>query len=589
MKDLPTREQVKLEDTWDLTRIFATEDAWEATLRKVLERLPELRQYEGKLDRIDTIKDCLEMVSALSRNLERVAVYASLFSAGDLSNSKADDLRNQVATAFSKLATQAAFINPELSAKDEAFLKKCAEASELADYDLRFKALLREKPHILSSAEERLLAKGAPLWRDNSEIYDKLESVDINFPPALDKDGNPHRVSHATYVSLMESSDRVLRKNTHVSMFGSFKALAHTCAATLNAQVKQHRFFSDIRDYRNTLHAALNSKAIDEAVYQNLIGTTETNLHLLHKYMGIRRRLLEVDGLEMWDLHVPLIRTSDLRFSYEEAVDLILKSVEPLGSDYYHTLKAGLTEQRWVDKYENKGKRSGAFSSGCYSAQPYIMMNFNGTLDNVLTLTHEAGHAMHRYLTTTYQPYSKSHYTIFIAEIASTVNERLLTHYLLQNWENEKYRAVLNQEVDAIRGTFFRQTKFADFERRIHEHVEKGRPLSSAWLCQLYDDLNGRYYGPEMKTNEFTPYEWSRIPHFYENYYVFQYATGIACAYHFSEQILKGNVGPYLTLLKSGGNDFPLNQLEKAGLDMRDAVVYEPLFSRFSDLLDAFD
>ncbi len=589
MEKLKTRDQVKTEDTWDLTQIFATEEDWKAACRRVEQRVPELNAFVGQLNSAAQVKSCMDMVMTLKRDVECVMMYASLLGVTDLGDSQCQQLRAEATNLIAKLAMGIAFITPELSAKSDAFLQSCLTDPTLAEYDMDFRRLIREKAHILSDAEEKLLARGTPLWEDVHNIYEKLESVDITFPTARDSNKEPHLVTHGSYGKLMESPDRVLRRNTHISMFGQFMGLAHTCAATLNAQVKQHQFFAEIRSYKNTLESALYHKAIDEGVYHTLILSTEKNAHLLHKYMEIRQRQLKLNEMEMWDLHVPLVPDLAMKFSYDEAVEMILKAFKPLGDDYVQILRAGMTTERWVDKYENKGKRSGAFSSGCYDTLPYILMNYNDTLDNVYTLAHEAGHSMHSYLARKHQPATKSEYTIFVAEIASTVNERLLTHYLLENYEGETRRYVLNREMDGIRATFFRQTQFANFERKIHQRVEEGKALTADWLCDLYEDLNARYYGPAMRKNEYTPYEWSRIPHFYNNYYVFQYATGIACAYHFADQILKGNTVPYLELLKSGGSDFPLDQLKKAGVDMHDSGVYEPLFNRFRELMKVFE
>lgn len=588
MEEQITRDKVNVADTWNLAVMFDTTDEWKETCRAIIDRIPQLEEFSGQLKTKEKIKKCLDLLSGMARDLEKVYVYASLKGSEDLGNSQSQQLMHTAMAVMTQVAANSAFVTPEMCALNEEFLTELKNDPDFADYATDLRGYIRYKPFVLSDKEEKLLAQATPLWRDIHDIYEKLESVDINFPNARDKDNKPHLVTHATYGELMESRDRILRKNTHKSMFGEFRSLAHTCAATLNAQVKQHHFFAKIRGYTNTLHAALAYKDIDEKVYHTLIETTEKNLDALHEYIAIRQKVLGIDDIQMWDIHCSLVPDLELKFTYEEAVDLVLKAVEPLGEEYGRVLQQGLLHDRWVDKFENKGKRSGAFSSGCYDSLPYILMNYNGTLDNVYTLIHEAGHSMHSFLSKKHQPYPMYRYTIFTAEIASTVNERLLTDYLLKHYEGSARRYVLNREIDGIRATFYRQTKFADFERKIHQHVEEGNPLSVEWISQLYAELNAKYYGDLMNANEYTPYEWSRIPHFYTNYYVFQYATGIACAYHFAEQILKGNVAPYLELLKSGGNDYPLNQLKKAGVDMLDGKVYEPLFNRFRELLNEF-
>ena len=588
-KELKTRDQVKMEDCWDLTKLFASVDEWDKTCEYIITRLPALEYFEGRLNNTDDVKACLDLVNNISRDMEKISVYAFLKSTEDLSNDAAQQLKTKSVNIQSQFATSGSFINPELSAQKEEFLLECLNHPGFVDYRMTFKQLIRQKPHVLSDKEERLLAQALPLWGSVRDIYQKLESVDIQFPDAADKEGNTHIVTHATFGELLASKDRVLRKNAFLSLYNQFQGLIHTCAATLNSQAKQHYYFAKIRNYKNTLQSSLYYKDIDEGVYYNLIRSAEKHLSTLHRYVDMRRRLLELDEIEMWDLHVSLIPDLDMKFTYDEAVELVLEAVKPLGEDYRSIVKEGLTLLRWVDKYENKSKSTGAFSSGCFDSPPYILMNFNGTLDNVYTLIHEAGHSMHTYFANQNQPYTLHDYTIFTAEIASTVNERLLTDYLLKKYEGKARLYVINREIDGIRTTFFRQTKFADFELKIHESIEQGNTLTVESLCKLYDNLNEKYYGPTMKKNEFTPYEWARIPHFYRNYYVFQYATGIACAYHYAEQILKGNKDSYLALLKSGGNDFPLTQLKKSGVDMHDPKLYEPLFNRFSELLKEFE
>ncbi|RMH70242.1 MAG: oligoendopeptidase F [Gemmatimonadetes bacterium] len=589
MKELPDRSEVNINDTWDLTAIYPTKADWEAACKTVEARLPKIETYKGQLNTVETIKACNDLLTELYRELAKIQIYAHLTLTQDISNSEAQQMITQAMNLITAYNQKGSFVSSELVEQDEAFLRECAEHPSMTEHRLDLLHLIRRKPHILSDKEEKLLARAITLWQDMGDAYSKLENVDMKFEHAEDSNGNPHRVTHGTYGKLMEAKDRKLRQSAYTSMLSEFKDHVHTCAATLNGKVKQNLFLADVRHYKNTLHAALHPNAIDESVYHSLIENTSDHLDVLHEYVDVRRRKLGYTDIHMWDLHVPLVPNCEIHFTYDEAVEVIIEALKPLGDEYVDILHKGLTEQRWVDKYENKGKRSGAFSSGCHDTYPYIMMNFNGTLDNVYTLAHESGHSMHSYLSRKHQPATMSSYPIFTAEIASTLNECLLNEYFLHHYSGDNRKCILSQEINTIRGTFFRQTKFAEFELLTHQHVENGNALTADWLCEKYGGLNQKYYGNAMTYDELIQYEWARIPHFYSNYYVYQYATGIACAYQFGSRILSGEVEPFLNLLRSGGNDFPLNQLKRAGVDMTHEKTYEPIMNRFAELVREFE
>lgn len=589
MKDLPTRDQIKIEDTWDLTKIYPSKNDWQQGCDEIKNQIPEIETYAGKLNTIENLVQCCDLTTNILRNLRKVMTYAHLNQTVDMSNSEWQQAMTEVMNLFTEYSSKSSFIEPELTTQSAEFLQTCAAHPSLQDHHMFFARLLREKPHILSEKEEKLLGRAITLWQDMGDAYTKLESVDMKFMDAEDNEGKTHTITHGTYGKLMISPDRTLRRNAYISMLSEFKDHVHTCAATLNGKVKQNLFLAEVRNYRDSLHAALNYNAVEESVYINLIEYTSQHLDLLHHYVDVRRRKLGLDKIHMWDLHVPLVPDCDVEFTYDEAVEIILEAVQPLGDEYVNTLRKGLTEQRWVDKYENKGKRSGAFSSGSHDTYPYIMMNFNGTLNNVYTLAHEAGHSMHSYLSHQNQPPALSSYPILTAEIASTLNEFLLNDYFLEKYDGDNRIYILSQEINDIRATFFRQVKFAEFELLIHQHVESGNALTADWLCQIYGDLNTKYYGDAMEQSKLITYEWARIPHFYRAYYVYQYATGIACACQFGERVLAGEIEPYLNLLKSGGNDFPLVQLKTAGVDLNDINTYKPLMDRFGELVREFE
>ena len=586
------RSDIPKKDQWNLEVIFASEADWAVALTKTQERLSQISEYQGKLSEKKNVKDCLDMVADISRELEKIYVYASYKAVTDLSDAHFQGMEVQVQNLASEFSQTISYIRPELVAQPESFLQSCMEDSDFLLHDFDIKGILHTKEHTLSNAEEKLLARASVLWGDVDDIFSKLENVDMKFTPALDSEKKEHEVTHGSYGVLMQSYDRILRENTFRSMHGQFRNHAHTFANTLNAKVKQHHFAKDIRGFDTCLSAALHGNDIDPKVYTTLVNVTEKNVTLLHDAMKIRKKVLKLDTLFPWDLRVSLVDEVDVKYTYDEAVELICEALHPLGDEYVSILREGLYGG-WVDKYENEGKRSGAFSGGCHDTFPYILLNFTGSLYEVFTIAHEAGHSMHSYFARKFQPHTKSNYTIFVAEIASTLNERLLCDHLLKTSSSEKLkRYVLSNEIDTIRATFYRQTNFAEFELKIHEEVEKGGTLSVDFLNKEYLEMHERYYGSHLKSDESVAFEWARIPHFYYNFYVYQYATGIALAYKFSDDILANTpsaLESYMNLLKSGGNDFPLNQLKKVGVNMMDEAMYDSIFSRFSHLLSAFD
>lgn len=583
-----TRASVSKKDCWDLSVLFSSIQKWNAALETCSSQIPELAKYQGKFTEPELLLKYIYCSDEIQRNLEVLYTYASYQSVVDLGESNYQAMEANVIQAFTQFSAITSFTVPELTRLNDSYIEELLADKRFMPYKLQFKCIQRMKAHTLTEVEEALLAKGGNIWGDNSEIFSKLNNIDLKFEEAIDSKGNKHILTHGSFSVLLESYDETLRKSAYEHIYTGYKSHQHTLAQTLYAQMKQHHFFSQVRHYETTLDAALFPKSIDKAVYTALIDGVNDNLSLLHKYLEKRATLLNKPQLDMWDMRVPLVKDLDWKIPYDEAVEMVCTACAPLGDEYVLILREGLVSKRWVDKYENTGKRSGAFSGGCHDTYPYILLNYTGTLNDVYTLAHEAGHSMHSYLARQHQPYHLSDYTIFTAEIASTLNERLLTEYLLNTCKGKQREYLITYEIDALRSTFFRQTQFAEFELLIHQAVEQGQALSADFLNAQYKKLNEKYYGESVIQNELIQYEWSRIPHFYYNYYVYQYATGITCAYNFADRILADGqpvVNTYLNLLKSGGNDFPLNQLKQAGIDMTDTELYKPIFKRWEWLL----
>lgn len=583
MADLKTRDQVAATDSWDLTSMYADKSEWDVDSKWVAEQIPKIPTYKGKLVDAEQILACLKLIYDIERKQEKVYVYASLKHSEDLGDSAADVAYKLAQKQWHEAVEAGAFIAPELVKLEDAFLEELIANPDFADYKMYLCSIKRSKQYVLSDKEEALLAKAGNLWNGPYSIFGNFDNVDADFGKIDDGTGTEVQVTHGNYSSLLEKQDRSVRQNAFEAVYKEYEGHVHTLAEVLNLKVKQSNFLKDVRGYESSLVKALHGNAIDQSVYRNLIKLVHEQLPGFYKYVDKRKEMLGLDEIQMWDLRVPLMDL-ELKFTYDEAVDLVCAAAEPLGADYVEVMRKGLSGG-WVDKYENKGKRSGAFSSGCYDSWPYILMNFEGSLNNVFTLMHEAGHSMHSYLANQNQSHPLADYPIFTAEIASTVNERLLTDYLLKTWEGDKRQAVLHYEIDGIRATFYRQTMFAEFELLIHETAASGQPLTKEFFCTEYRRLNDLYYGPGMGDDAYIQYEWARIPHFYYNFYVYQYATGIAAAYNFAERILQGEADQYLNLLKSGAKAYPLELLKEAGLDMTKTDFYGPIGKRFEELV----
>lgn len=592
--EVKSRDEIEAKYHWDLASIFATDEAFLQALEEAKGYPARCAAYQGKVSKsAQELLAFLRLDDEVTIALSRLLNYAQRKSDEDTRVSKYQDFASQAMSLYVSVSSACAWFTPELLSLDqqamEAFYQQCPE---LELYRRNLDRIFRRKEHTLSPAEEALLASAGEMAAQPDNIYSMFADADLTFADAVDSQGQKHPVTHGTYGPLLYSQDRVLRKSAFESCYAGYGQFRNTCAATLNAQTKQLKFFADARKYPNTLAAALDETEVPVEVYTNLIDAVHRNLPAMHKYTRLRRKLLGVEELHFYDLYVPVVGDVDMHFTYEEACDLILKALEPMGEEYCAIVRQGLT-QRWIDVYENPGKRSGAYSAGGYSMHPFILMNFQGTLNDVFTLIHEMGHSMHTYLSCANQPSCYSEYVIFVAEVASTCNEALLMQYLLKTTTDKRQRAYLiNYFLEQFRTTLYRQTMFAEFELAVNQMTERGEGLTADALCDIYRKLNADYFGPDIVVDEEISLEWARIPHFYYNYYVYQYSTGYAAAIALSQKILqegKPAVEHYLNFLKGGCSKPPIDLLRGAGVDMATAQPIDEALKLFDGLLDEMD
>ena len=588
---LPRRSEVDERYQWDLTHIFATDEEWEKELQAVQALLPQAKAFEGKLtESANTLLQGLKLRDQIYEKMGKVFVYAHLKKDEDSTNSKYVAYENRASSLSVQVNSAFSFMVPEILSMDKTTVDAyIQEKKELSLYRHALDAILRQKEHTLTAEEEAILAQAGELARAPQNIFSMLNDADMTFPTIKDENGEEKQLTHGRYVQFLESRDRRVRRDAFEAMYATFGKQKNTFAATLNASVKKDVFYARVRKYPSSLEAALDPDHVPVEVYENLISTVREHLPLFHRYMHLRKRVLGVEDLHLYDVYVPLVNEKDMRYPYEQAQELVRQSLQPLGESYLAVVDQGFRE-KWIDVYENEGKRSGAYSSGTYGTPPYILLNYQDTLDHVFTLAHEMGHSVHSYFSREAQPFVYSNYTIFVAEVASTLNEALLTHYMLEHMRDPHQKMViLNHYLDGFRGTVFRQTMFAEFEKLIHEQVEKGGALTPDVLNDLYYDLNLAYFGEEMVVDREISLEWARIPHFYMTFYVYKYATGFAAATALSQQILKEGktaVERYLRFLKSGGSDYPLELLKKAGVDMSSAQPIRDALQVFESTLD---
>lgn len=587
--ELPLRSEVALKDTWDLTPIFASHAEWENAFVAFSEKLEKVASYKGTLTQsAESLLSGLKFRDDLSYDIEMLYVYSHLNFDVDTTDPVSQGMHGRIQSLIARFGSSFSFYDSELLAADEDVLKSYLKSNEALNlYTHEFDRLFASRPHILSEKEEKLLAGAGEIFSTPENVFGMLNNADLELPIVKDESGQDVQLSHGLYSLLMESKDRDVRKGAFMAMQGGYSKLKNTLSTTLSSVVKVHNFRADVRHYESARHAALATNDIEEQVHQSLIDGIHSNIGLLHDYVGLRKEVLNLSDIQMYDIYVPMVDDVDLKFTYEEAQTIILEALSVLGEEYTAVLRRAFSE-RWIDVVENKGKRTGAYSSGVYGTAPYILLNWQENIDNVFTLAHELGHSVHSYFTRKYQPFIYGDYSIFVAEVASTTNENLLLNYLLDQYEDPKIKAyLLNHYLDTVKGTVFRQTQFAEFEHTIHKADQNGVALTADFLSETYRDMNAFYYGEEITTPEIQ-IEWARIPHFYYNYYVYQYATGFSAATLFSETIYNGgDAQPYLEFLKSGSKDYPINVLANAGVDMRDTLAIDTTLKIFGERMGA--
>ncbi|MBF7083205.1 oligoendopeptidase F [Desulfallas sp. Bu1-1] len=591
---LPARTEIPDKYKWRMEDIYAGDDQWEQDFRKVEEMTGQVEAYRGKLG--ESARSLLEAFRArekINELNEKVYTYARMRRDEDNTNAVYQALSDRAESLSARVQTAVSYFVPEvLELPAETLERFFQEEPGLELYRFALEEIRRQKPHTLSAVEEQIIARAEEVTQAAANIFRMINNADITFPPIKDEEGKEVEVTHGRYIQLMESSDRRVRRDAFASLYSSYRKLINTLAATLGSSVKKDVFYARVRRHPSALQASLFADNIPVEVYENLIQTVRKNLPLMYRYIRLRKKMLGLDELHMYDLYTPLVKDIKWDIPYPKAVEMIREGLAPLGDSYVETMVRGINSG-WVDVYENKGKTSGAYSWGPYGVHPYVLLNYQDNLNNVLTLAHEMGHAMHSYYSYKEQPYIYAHYKIFTAEVASTVNESLLVNYLLNTvTDRHKKLYLLNHYLEQFRGTLFRQTMFAEFEKIIHEKTESGEALTPELLCSVYRGLNADYYGPEIVVDREIELEWARIPHFYTAFYVYKYATGFSAATALTRQILEQGetvVSRYLTFLKAGDSDYPLNLLKATGVDMTTPQPVQEALDLFGELLDQME
>lgn len=600
MGKLITRDEQQLENTWDLTTIFKSDDDFEKAYQALEEKIADNEKFKDGFDSADKLADALELERDLDTELGKIFVYAHLKHDQDTSNDTYSALESRARTLGVKYSSAWSFLVPAIMEIPEDTLKEYAEHDRLTEFKFDLEKLNKQRPHVLSDAEEQLLAQAGEVMHTPSQVYGMFNNADVDFKNAVDSKGEEHSLTQGNYVELLKSSDRTLRESAYNNLYGEYDKFKNTLSQTLAGVVNTHAFSANVRNYESSRHQALSNNHIPETVYDNLVKTVNDNLHLLHRYTELRKRLLGVDELKMYDMYVPLVEDTDFDMTYDNAKKWLVNALQPLGTEYVDIIKEGL-ESRWVDVYENKGKRTGAYSSGTYGTNPFILMNWQDNVNNLFTLAHEFGHSVHSYYSRKNQPANASGYSIFVAEVASTFNEALLADYMFNNLDDKKQKLyLLNEQLEGFRGTVFRQTMFAEFEHAIHTLKESGQPLTAGKLNEVYGELNKKYFGEAVSYDDIIDVEWARIPHFYMNYYVYQYATGYAAAASLSKQVLEegeNTAQRYIDeFLKKGSSNYPIEILKNAGVDMTTSqpvenalAVFEAQLKQFEELMDELE
>lgn len=593
-KNLKQRDQIAKEYKWDLEAMYPDELQWEKDVEECVQAAEAFKRFEGRVcESSDTLADALEEKDAIWQKLEHAFVYAAMRKDEDNRVNKYQSMDDKCGSAVAKASAAMSFFAPELLAADDStILGFIDENPRLSLYRFALEDALREKKHVLSAAEENLLAQLSEVTGATNDIFKMLNNADLTFGTVVDEDGDTVNLTHGNYIMFMESHNRDVRKAAFTNMYEAYKALINTIATTYNYNTKNDVVSARIRKYDSARQAALSAGNIPEEVYDNLISVVHEYLPVLHRYIELRKKVLGVDELKMYDIYVPLVKLPKKEIPYAEALKMMQEGLAPLGEEYLAQVDRG-TKDGWIDVYENQGKTSGAYSFGAYDSKPYILLNYTDTLKDVFTIVHEMGHSMHSYYTRKTQPFAYGDHSIFTAEVASTVNESLLMHHLLDSEKDTEMRKYLiNYYIEEFRTTLFRQTMFAEFEMLTHKEIENGGVLTADRLCDVYDELNKQYFGPALSEDEYIKYEWARIPHFYNAFYVYQYATGYSAATAISARILaEGEPArkAYIEFLKSGSSDYPVELLKLAGVDMSSPEPIRMAMETFKGLVDELE
>lgn len=593
IRKLKTRDEINQQDKWDVERIYTNESEWETDFKLLKEKAIDIPNFYGKLNDASQLYGYLKLNEGVSRIAEKLAVYAHLRSDEDTTNQTYLAMKNKINTYLAELEAMSSYFVPELlSYPNDMVEQHIQKLPELTPYKFWLEQILIQKDHTLDENSEMLLASVSDCLSSSANAFNLFTNADLTFPDITNEDGKAVALKESEYQRYMVSKNREVRRDAFMTLFQTYGKFKNTLATLLTSSIKNNVFESKIRKYQSALESSLKPNNIPIEVYKKSLETIHENLSSLHRYVGIKKRLLKLDEIHMYDLYAPVIDVEKVNIQFDEGVLLMYEGLKPLGNEYMDILKEGI-KSGWVDKYPNQGKRSGAYSSGCYDTMPYVLLNYNGGLEDVSTLVHEMGHSVHSYYTRKTQPYIYGDYTLFCAEVASITNEVLLMHHLVAIEEDSaKKLYLINQQLEKIRTTVFRQLMFAEFEIFTHEKTEEGYPLTSNDLCSFWYELNKKYFGPDMVVDEEINMEWARIPHFYRDFYVYQYATGYAAANSFAKMILSGKddaLEKYIGFLKSGSSDYPINILKNAGVDMTTGKALNDTMQIFNELLDMLD
>lgn len=593
MSKLPERNQIDDKFKWQLEDIYQDNDLWESDYKTLSSMADEFVSFSGKLsENGETLLRALNASTDINRLLEKMYVYAHMRRDEDNANAKYQDMLMRIEFLAADISAKMSFLEPEMTAIPDDVLRSYVEnVPGMALYRFVIEEHLRQKAHVLSEKEERLLAMASEALGTADEVFSMFNDADIRFPMIKDSDGKKTELTKGSFSVFMESEDRRVRKNAFKALYKTYTSHKNTLAACYSGSVKADCFYAKVRKFSGSLDAALDSDNVSAEIYDRLIDATHKNFDTLHEYFKVRKKALGVSELHLYDMYVPIVKISEKKYTFDEAKEIILDALRPLGEEYCDILKDAF-KNRWIDVYENVGKTSGAYSWGCFGTHPYVLLNWQGTVDDVFTLAHELGHAMHTYFSNSKQPYVYSGYKIFVAEVASTVNENLLIKYLLSKSTDRDERAYLiNHYLESIRLTIIRQVMFAEFEKKVHAMCEAGESLICETLCKVYYDLNLEYFGKDVKVDKEIEMEWARIPHFYNAFYVYKYAIGFSAAVKLSDNILSGDnalLGKYLDFLGSGGSDYPIELLYKAGVDLRTPDAVDSAMALFADMISEF-